>query len=84
MDYKNIGYVVMNILSVVGDLVHQHWGVETLSTRTYEYKCCAVQWCPFTSPCPPNTVTIEELTDAYNIAPDSIQIKSGLITITQL
>ena len=74
----------MEILSVVGALVHQHWGDETLSISAGEDECYALEWCFFTSLVPPHPVTHEELVGAYNLAPASIQIKYDIIIIPHL
>ena len=41
MDNPITGYVVMEILSIVGAPLHQNWGVEILSISAGEYERCA-------------------------------------------
>ena len=53
MDYLITGYVVMDILSVVGYLENHHRGGETLSIITGEDDLCAPEWCYLTSLGPP-------------------------------
>ena len=84
MDYPIKGYVVMEILSVVGDLVQQNWEDETLSIRTSGYVCYAPEWCSFVSLGPPHPITHEELIVTYNIPPVSVWIKYDFITIPHL
>ena len=59
MDYPITGYVVMDILSIVGALVHHHRGGETMSTTAGEYERCAAEWWSLTSMGPPHPVTCE-------------------------
>ena len=49
----------MDILSVAGSMVHQHWGDKTLPTSAGEDERYAPEWCYFTSLGPPNNVTRE-------------------------
>ena len=84
MDYRIIGYVVMDILNVVDALVHYHRGEETLSIIVGEDERCASELCSFTWMGPPHPVTHEELICVYHIFPVSISIKPDLVEIPHL
>ena len=49
----------MDILSVVGALVHHHRGDEELSVSVGEDERCAPEWCSPTSMVPPHPITHE-------------------------
>ena len=53
MDYPVNWYVLMDILSVLGALVHQHSGEETISISAGEDDRCELEWFSFTSLGPP-------------------------------
>ena len=56
--YPITGYVAMDILSVVGDLMQQQWGgVETPFMSAVEYDWYAPEWWYFTSLVPPKSIT---------------------------
>ena len=75
----------MEITSLVGDLVHQQLGGETLlCTRAGEDERCAPEWWYFTSKVPPHTANREYHIDAYNLELYSIGIKYIRITISLL
>ena len=74
----------MEILSVVGDPLHQDWGVEILSISAGEYEHCAPEWFSLTIIDPPHPVAREELIGAYNLEPDSVRIKCNSIILPHL
>ena len=84
MDYLITEYVIMEVLIVVGALVHQHWWDKTLYIRAVENKRCLLEWCYFTSLGTKQPVACEEVIGAYNLALDSIWTKYDIITIPHL
>ena len=54
VDYPINGYVVMEILSIVGALMHHHRGYETLSISMGEDERCEPEWFSLTSLVPPH------------------------------
>ena len=79
MDYPIIEYFVMEIFSVVGDMLNQNWGARILSISMGEYERCAPELCSLTIMGPPHPVVREELIGAYNIEPHSVRIKYNFI-----
>ena len=61
------------------DMLHQHWGDETMFIDAGEDERCASEYCSFTSFSPPDLVTCEELIGSYNLSPSSVHIKYNLI-----
>ena len=74
----------MDILSVLGDLVHHQRGGITLYISAGEDERCAKKWCSFTSLGHPHPFNHEELIDAYHIVPVAICIKSNIFAIPHL
>ena len=74
----------MEIMIVVGDLVHHPRGDERLSIIVGEDDRCAPEWCSLTSMVPPHPVTREELICAYYLVIFTIRIKSNLVAIPHL
>ena len=74
----------MERLSVVCDLVHQHWGDKTISIGTGYDEQFAPEWCSFTSLYPSYPFTREELMIVYHLATDYVCIKYDIITIPHL
>ena len=70
--------------SIVGALVHHHWGDDTLSTITGEDDPYAPECHSLTSLDTLHPITREELIGAYNLPTFFIQIKSDLIVILHL
>ena len=74
----------MDILSVLGALVHHHRGYETLSISAGEYYRCVLEWCSLSCRGPTYPVTPKQLIATYHIFPFSIRIKSDFVTIPHL
>ena len=74
----------MDILSVVGALVHHHVEDETIYTSAGKYECCAPKWCYLTSLGTSQTITSKDIIGAYNLVPVNIWIKFNLVVIPHL
>ena len=57
VDYQIYGYVLMDIFSVMGTLVHLHRGDEIMYIGVSEDELWAPEWCSLTSLGPPHPIT---------------------------
>ena len=73
VDYPITGYIVIDVFSVVSDVLHHPRWDETLPNVTCEDERCAPEWCSLTSLGPPEPVTNEEIIRAYHIVPVTIR-----------